>query len=395
MNNKVLYVKMLGDFSLSCGDVTLKSDDGRSKKIWHLLAYLLFYRNRISPSDELIRVLWGNDANDNPASALKTTLYRARKMLLPIQEQIGQELIISIAGGYRINPAVDVCSDCESFENACRYDRTSNDWVERGKEGLNSYTGAFLGKYSGEMWVIPLGVYYENMYQTLLLEVLAKLWEDEHYSDLVYHAKRSLEYIHNHEGVYQYLMRGLLKIGEHALAAEIYEEMRRALLDNFGVTPDETSQSLYREILYNINLQSLSDDVILTQLRENDMLSGAMVCEYPIFRQLCHAESRASIRSGQNTHVALLSISGKNGKELSARSLSVAAENLKNTVQKRLRCGDVISQCSASQIIIMLRSAGYEDSKTVCRRLIDAFVKAYPHTPVSVKFSVLVLLADK
>jgi hypothetical protein len=189
-------------------------------------------------------------------------------------------------------------------------------------------------------------------------------------------------------------MRGLLKIGEHEMAAKIYEEMRRALLDNFGVTPDETSQSLYRDILYNINLQSLSDEVIANQLRENDMLSGAMVCEYPIFRQLCHAESRASVRSGCDTHVAVLSVSGKGGKDLSSRSLSVATENLKNTVQKRLRCGDIISQCSASQIIFMLRSANFEDSKMVCRRLIDAFVKSYPHSPASISFSVLTLKAD-
>ena len=40
-----LKVKMFGDFSISKGDVTVSDTDNRSKKVWSLLAYIIYHRN--------------------------------------------------------------------------------------------------------------------------------------------------------------------------------------------------------------------------------------------------------------------------------------------------------------------------------------------------------------
>ena len=100
MDQAVLNVQMLGTFSVSLGDACVDDSSNRSRKIWLLLAYLAYNRNRMVPQEELVSLLWGEeDGNDNPAGALKTALWRARQMLEPLGPSIGKELILRKGGG--------------------------------------------------------------------------------------------------------------------------------------------------------------------------------------------------------------------------------------------------------------------------------------------------------
>jgi len=63
-------------------------------------------------------------------------------------------------------------------------------------------------------------------------------------------------------------------------------------------------------------------------------------------------------------------------------------ENLQALVLNSLRQGDVVTRYSASQLIIMLPQANYENSRMVCQRILKAFTRQYPHSPVDIQFSV-------
>ncbi|MBO5666012.1 MAG: hypothetical protein J6S45_01040, partial [Firmicutes bacterium] len=49
---------------------------------------------------------------------------------------------------------------------------------------------------------------------------------------------------------------------------------------------------------------------------------------------------------------------------------------------------DVLTKFSASQLLIMLPQANYENSQAVCQRLIKAFNRKYPHSPVTIHSTV-------
>jgi len=93
-------------------------------------------------------------------------------------------------------------------------------------------------------------------------------------------------------------------------------------------------------------------------------------------------------RSGNATHVALLSATGLTGDPLPRRSLERIMEQLGQQIRLNLRRGDTISRCSTTQYIMMLPKANYEDSCMVCKRVINAYHKAFPHTAVRIKFMV-------
>ena len=47
MDQTVLKVQMLGTFSIMLGDAKVDDSSNRSKKIWLLLAYLIYHRDRM------------------------------------------------------------------------------------------------------------------------------------------------------------------------------------------------------------------------------------------------------------------------------------------------------------------------------------------------------------
>lgn len=386
---ELVKVQMLGTFSLTCGDVCVDDSQNRSKKVWALLAVLLCNHGRVVRQQELMDLLWGEERESaNPVSALKTTLHRARTMLEPLSRQAGgQELILSLAGGYAWNEKVPMELDIESFENGCKTVQkgTIKDNLLHAVRCLDLYHGPFLKRLGSESWVIPRSAYYHNLYLKtvgLTLEAMQSqsLWEQA--AQLCYTALRNEPY---EESLYQQLMRSLLALGRQSRAVSVYEDMSRLLLKNFGVMPDQESRRLYREALRTVNRQTVPVGVIQEQLRENSPITGALVCDYDFFKMIYQAEARMVERSGNAVHIALLSLSGFMNKALSRRSLETAMENLQEVIRLSLRKGDVVAQCSPSQFVILLPQANYENSLMVCQRILKAFSRQYPHSPATIQ----------
>ena len=183
-------------------------------------------------------------------------------------------------------------------------------------------------------------------------------------------------------------MRCQIATGNRAGAQLSYEEMSEVLFSNFGVMPSDESRAIYREATRSTDGQSLPAGIMREMLQEPEGSKGALFCEYDFFRLLYQAQARSIVRSGDTVHIALLSLHGIGKKELARRSLDRAMENLKELIISNLRQGDVVTQCSVSQFIVMLPQANYENSCMVCDRLVRAFSRQYPHSPASIHFTV-------
>ena len=66
-----LHIQMLGEFTLSTDAQSISDRENRSHKVWMLLAYLIYHRQRVVSQEELIHLLWGNPPQgNNPTGAL-------------------------------------------------------------------------------------------------------------------------------------------------------------------------------------------------------------------------------------------------------------------------------------------------------------------------------------
>ncbi len=392
MAKNVLKVNMLGTFTLSLGDSQINCDINRSRRVWLLLAYILYNHHRVVTKNELIDLLWSDDDKEraNPAGSLKTTLHRVRSTLNLLYTDAGHEIIVSGRGGYSLNPEISIELDIDEFKSLCTVAPTSesDNGAERYMTALSMYKGEFLNKLSSDTWTLPIAAYFNNLYMQTFEKLIPLLYDAEKYEDAAAVCREALLVDPYQEIVYQHLMKNLIALDKRSEAITVYEEMSKLLLSNFGVVPEPESRELYREALRTVNHHYVAPELVSEQLRETGQISGALVCDYDFFKILYQAEARLISRSGDAVHIALFSLSAVRGKELSRKSLDYAMDNFLEHLRNGLRKGDIVSKCSPCQFIVMLPHANYENSCMVCQRLIRAFSRLYPHSPARIDYSI-------
>ncbi|MBQ9971895.1 MAG: hypothetical protein IJP24_00085 [Firmicutes bacterium] len=394
-NTDEIKVNMLGDFSISWHGNTIYDTDNRMRKIWLLTAYFIYRRNNRITQNALLDLLWdGDDDRANPQGALKTMLYRTRNMLGKLEENAGYELILSKDGNYSWNTSLPLTLDVEEFEKAYQKGLSSQNQDEKLaylSEALNLYKGDFLPRLAMESWVVPISAHYHKVFleiADIVLDILLKNEEWEKASEI---CTRSLKIEPYSENLYAALMKCQISLDKKEAAISTYETLSEMLYSNFGVLPSDETRALYREASKSGNKQAVSLDTIRDQLREDNIASGALFCDYDFFKVLYRSQARTIARSGDTIHIALISVNHPVSKELSKKSFDKAVDNLKEQIISNLRQGDVVSQCSGSQFIIMLPHANYENSCMVCGRILRAFFRKYPHSPADIRFNVLPL----
>ena len=392
MNGPTLQVQMLGQFTLRYGDRTISDSDDRSRRVWSLLAYMLYNHGRSFAQEELIHLYWSNgEKSADPGNALKSIFHRIRTALDKLQPGLGRLLIRRKAGRYFWNNVMPLSLDIEDFEAHFHAAEAAGDDDVRLAEyqaALALYAGDPLPRMTDEIWTIPIVAYYHSLYTRAAAGAIELLEKQERTAEAVALCRRAIHIEPYQEDLYEHLMRGLLRTGDMKGAMSVYEEMSELLFAHFGVMPSETLRTLYRQATRTVNDRTLTMDEVCSQLEEPAPHGGAMVCEYDFFKILYRAEARSIARNGHSANICLLSVSDKDGEMLARRSLDPAMNNLQVLVQNNLRRGDVIARCSISQYIILLPQANYENSRMVADRLVSAFYRRYPHSPARLRYTV-------
>ena len=87
----ILQIQVLGKFTLRYGETVISDEDDRSRKVWAVLAYLIYHREKIISQQELVDLCWGEDTrSSDPHNALKSVIHRIRATLDKLQEGLGR-----------------------------------------------------------------------------------------------------------------------------------------------------------------------------------------------------------------------------------------------------------------------------------------------------------------
>lgn len=388
-----LNVTMLGGFSIRQGVRCVDDSGNRMKKVWLLLAYLIYTRNQPNAKGSITTAMTGDDYEDaeNAAGRMKALFYRARTLLSQLEEDLGHTLIVYKNGGYSWNPDYPITLDVEEFDRLCAMAAGKTEPEEQLAlylRALALYRGDFLPKLASEPWVMPVAAYYHQLYLQILEQALNMLEKANRWAEAEKLCQQGLGIEPYSEMLYQHKMSISIAAGDRPAAMAAYEKMSELLFDNFGVMPSEESLQLYREACREKKDHAVSIAHVQEQLRETPESKGAIFCEFDFFRFLYQTKARELERSGAVAHIALLSCVGQDEEPLSRRSLDTAVDNLRVLMLENLRQGDVVTRCSVSQLCCMLPQANYENSCAVCQRIIRAFKRQYPHSPAQIVFRV-------
>ena len=388
-----LNVYTFGKFQIANEDGILTVEKIHSEMLTRLLAYMVYHRDKSLTVQELVEVLWSEDESDNPAGALKNLMYRLRNLLKKMWGNY--DFIITGRGLYQWNPHVTLHIDAEDFEQYCKdmvCENSVEKKIQKGKEAVALYQGVFLPELSGEYWVISTATYQNSVYLTTVKKLAELLEQERRYSELEQLCRRALCFESLDEEIHCYLMRALIGDNKQQIAAEHYTKTVKYMYDTLGVRPSEEMQEVYEEMQKRQHEHESNIDIIQAELKENELPSGAFLCEYGVFRKIYALEARSSKRMGISIHLALVSMYlDLRPYEHQSKYQSILNEGmdiLEKTLLRGLRSSDVVCRYSANQFLIMLPACQYEDAKMVVNRLKNRFYQSGKTKKVILQYNI-------
>ena len=381
---------MLGGCSLTFNGKTLDGKNVRSKRIWTLLEYLITYRFRCIPQDELIDLLYQEDKSGLPSGALKTLVHRAREALTALGLADGKDIILKCADGYRWNPDLPMELDTERFESLLREAMLCAEETERLRlrlEALELYKGDYLPDASADIWAMSINTYFHYRYMSVVNEVLETLVGRGSFGEVVGIVEKAIAIDPYVESLYYNLILALMNTNRMQAAREQYDRMKRLFYGEFGIAPSKELQALYKKLVKSENGVEKDMKVVSAELCQNRTEAGAFFCEYEIFQDVFRKELSAAGRESRPIHICLINADGKEGEALSPQKQDTVMRRLGSCIRNNLREGDIFSRYSVSQFILLLPLASYKDSEGVLERVTKRYRHDNPHSPAAVSYS--------
>ena len=388
--DNVIHIQTLGQFSVSTGERSIDNKANQAKKPWSILQYLITFRNRDIAANELIELIWSDDQSANPGGALKTLVFRSRKLLEPLGIP-PQNLIIQRRGSYAWNPEYKTVVDADEFEDLCI--RAASDGIGEEEQlrlylqAIDLYKGDFLPKSSWESWVVPISARYHSIYlqavhKTIELLTLASDWEA-----IAGLCEKAIRIEPFDEDLRYSLIYALHSAGKQNLALEHYKRTIDSFYNEFSITPSERLKDLYKIIRDEEHGVTTDLSIIQESLQELQKTGGAYYCEYSVFRDIYQLEQRAIERTGDSIYLCLLTVRTAGG-ELPKPSVMVRAmDSLGKAISGSLRRGDVYARYSIAQYIVLLPTASYENGCSVMKRIAASFKKEYTRKDLVIDYA--------
>jgi DNA-binding SARP family transcriptional activator len=209
-----------------------------------LLAVLLIHPNRVVSREQLIDALWEESPPDTAAKALQVYVSNLRR-------QLGRDRIVTRAPGYSIRVEPDEL-DADRFERLAGEGGRLVDALGlwRGPALADVADARFARQEIGRLEERRLAVLEERIEAELALGRPGRLIAE--LEPLV--AEFPLR-----ERLRRLLMLALYRAGRQAEALDVYQDGRRALVDELGIEPGRELRSLHQQVLNQDHALDLHD----------------------------------------------------------------------------------------------------------------------------------------
>jgi DNA-binding SARP family transcriptional activator len=216
-----------------------------------VISLLLLRRNAVVRIDELVCELWEDRPPTSAMTTLQTYIYKLRKTLM---ERQADELLSTRPGGYMLK-VPESSIDLHRFEmnasegQAMLKSGDPSGAAETLRGALAMWRGqALVDVVKGELLSSYTTRLEEHRLRTLEQRIEADLWLGRH-RELVSELK-SLMFIYPlHEHLHALLMIALYRSGRRSEALEVYQELRRNMVEDLGLEPGKDLIRLQQSLL--------------------------------------------------------------------------------------------------------------------------------------------------
>jgi DNA-binding SARP family transcriptional activator len=251
-----LDLRVLGSFEARRGGVPFSLDHFARRRSVTLLKILVTNYGKTVGREELIDMLWPSEAPKDAPELLKIAVHYLRRGVDdPHNAKTDTSFISTEPSGYAFNPASLHRIDALDFE-AMAQEGLRFEHQGRWREALVAlraaaeiYGGDYLEDERYSDWCLGRRRQLRELLLDVLVTIARLLCSSGDFEAAIRCHRRILELDPCLEDVHRDLMDVLSRCGKRTQALRQYEECRRALREEFDVSPVLETEMLYRSIL--------------------------------------------------------------------------------------------------------------------------------------------------
>ncbi len=246
-----LKIRLFGKLSVECGEHVLA--DLTATKVQELFCFLLLHRQRPHSREVLAALLWGDTPTAQSKKYLRQILWQLQAALRLATGPSGTPVLLVDSNWVSLNPDARLGLDVADFEDAfasmqgVAYERMSEEQATVLATAVELYQGDLLeGCYSD--WCMRERDRLQRIYLTMLDKIMGYCESRGRLEEGLRYGALSLRYDRACERSHQHLMRMHCLAGDRAAAVRQFHRCARALEEELGVEPSDSTVELYRQI---------------------------------------------------------------------------------------------------------------------------------------------------
>lgn len=373
----ILTINTLGRFSVSIGDKVVSDNFTRSQKIWKIFKYLITNRHKMVTIESLIDMLWPDEGPANPQKSLFTLMSRLRKLFS--ENGADCQYILYHHDCYQWNLNTAFILDIVEFERvlAMAAGTDSNEEkISYLKQALDIYKGDYLAESTFELWVLPMNHYYSRLYIRHVMELTEIYTRLGLHDEVIQVCSRAIGIVPFEESLHERLIYAMHVNGDTIDARKHYDRFVNMMSKEFGAAPSEEFRILCRN-LWDLNGEQLKLSDIKHKLDMEPSRDNAYFCSAGIFNQIYQLEKRANERIKFPIFLALVTVLHKRDDSADIKIIKSAMQALRQCMMSTLRRGDIISQYSKNQYLLMLSARLPNDVEAAMSRVKRLFFSKF------------------
>ncbi|MBO4266852.1 MAG: hypothetical protein J5910_06635 [Lachnospiraceae bacterium] len=353
MSEKI-NIRLFDGFEILKGDKPILENLSNTRKTKLFVAYLLVNRDRAITHQELFELLWSGEDYANPATALRTLLYRFRVMIENEGADALKGAIISHRGTYQWNKDLDVSIDALDFKALADAGVNPTISESRRKEylaqAIDMYRGSLLPDFSSEPWLISKSAAYRDTYIEAVMAYVELLKSEDQDARIVQVCENALS------------LAGTSEL------LELEAQIAKLRIANPEASGKDSVMAYYNEVReLSVKLQDEADRM-QAELQEELMDNQAFLCDFRTFKELYNLQRRMQSRSKATIFLGLVYV-GCNDDNDDPLYEEKIMKDIVGCFQRMLRVGDALCRKNDSEIAIMFPAESYEDAVGVLERL--------------------------
>ena len=280
-----------------------------------------------------------------------------------------EEVILTVKGGYQINPKLEWVMDTEEFYynwDKIKYiDDISDKDLAYAQKVNHLYKGKLYITTNHSIWIEQMLEFFRSAYVNCVIKICKYYMKRKQFEKMMsinYHAILLEPF---YEGLHYYYIKGLIELKDYHNALKYYDDLNERFYKELGTGLSPRFKELYDVITedieedYIINTENVNEDLII-----NNADYRGFYCGYDMFKHMYEILLKNALRDNKKYFLIIFDLNAKTTIENQVHVMN----QLKEMIASSLRVNDLFAKINKKQYIILVACQEMDNAYTIIQR---------------------------